>query len=277
MDLPLKSDLIFDIGAHIGSDSDFYLSKGYRVVAVEADPDHAEACRKRFSDHVTSGDFVVEEGAITDDPDATSVTFYSAPDHKSEWGTIDADMVRRNAHTHDVEVSEVTVKALSPAALFQQHGVPHYVKIDIEGVDRALLDAVAALDTKPQFLSIESDKNNYETVCDELRRMEAMGYKRFAVIQQAGLGLSTIHTKKRDGSDLTYQFPQATSGPFGDDIAPEAWVSREEAEKQYRRVFREYHWFGDDRPRIVRRIGILIGRLRGAALPGWYDTHARLD
>lgn len=33
---PLSRDLIFDIGMHRGEDSEFYLRKGFRVVAVEA-------------------------------------------------------------------------------------------------------------------------------------------------------------------------------------------------------------------------------------------------
>jgi hypothetical protein len=30
--------LVFDIGCHRGEDSDFYLQKGFRIVAVEANP-----------------------------------------------------------------------------------------------------------------------------------------------------------------------------------------------------------------------------------------------
>ncbi len=38
MDTLTKPDLVFDVGAHKGEDSDFYLNLGYRVVAVEANP-----------------------------------------------------------------------------------------------------------------------------------------------------------------------------------------------------------------------------------------------
>ena len=31
--------LIFDIGCHLGEDSEFYLRKGFKVVAVEANPE----------------------------------------------------------------------------------------------------------------------------------------------------------------------------------------------------------------------------------------------
>jgi len=41
--MQVRPDLIFDIGAHIGADTAFYLQKGFKVVAVEAYPPHANA------------------------------------------------------------------------------------------------------------------------------------------------------------------------------------------------------------------------------------------
>jgi hypothetical protein len=39
----LHPDLIFDVGFHRGEDTDFYLKKGFRVVAVEATGAEASA------------------------------------------------------------------------------------------------------------------------------------------------------------------------------------------------------------------------------------------
>ena len=35
-------NLIYDVGAHLGEDSQHYLAKGFKVVAVEANPDLAQ-------------------------------------------------------------------------------------------------------------------------------------------------------------------------------------------------------------------------------------------
>ena len=35
---PKQDDLIFDVGLHRGEDTEFYLKKGFRVVAFEANP-----------------------------------------------------------------------------------------------------------------------------------------------------------------------------------------------------------------------------------------------
>ena len=37
LDTPKHADLIYDVGMHRGEDTAFYLRKGFRVVAVEAD------------------------------------------------------------------------------------------------------------------------------------------------------------------------------------------------------------------------------------------------
>ena len=36
---PKHKDLIYDVGMHKGEDTEFYLRKGFRVIAIEADPD----------------------------------------------------------------------------------------------------------------------------------------------------------------------------------------------------------------------------------------------
>ena len=61
---PKHLDLIYDVGMHKGEDTDFYLRKGFRVVAFEADPDLTGYCRKRFKEFLDSGQLKIVEGAI---------------------------------------------------------------------------------------------------------------------------------------------------------------------------------------------------------------------
>src|SRR5438105_4006448 len=85
--LNMKDDLVFDIGMHKGEDTAFYLKKGYRVVAIEADPDLAAMCRKRFQSHIEDGSLHIIEGAIVakDDLRKGTVKFYK--NQRSIWGT----------------------------------------------------------------------------------------------------------------------------------------------------------------------------------------------
>ena len=95
-----QHDLVFDVGLHKGEDTEFYLEKGFRVVAFEADPDLAAHCRERFAAQLREGRLVIVEGAIvatTPGIDAPrTVTFYKNLD-KSVWGTTQAAWADRNA------------------------------------------------------------------------------------------------------------------------------------------------------------------------------------
>ncbi|RWO92490.1 FkbM family methyltransferase [Mesorhizobium sp.] len=60
----MDRDLVYDVGMHNGDDTAFYMSQGYRVVAIEADPAQAEAGRKRFAAEIEKGQVHVVEAAI---------------------------------------------------------------------------------------------------------------------------------------------------------------------------------------------------------------------
>src|SRR5262249_62130204 len=62
---PKHKDLIYDVGLHRGEDTHFYLRKGFRVVAFEADPEHVTFCRKRFHQFIDEEQLKIVEGAIT--------------------------------------------------------------------------------------------------------------------------------------------------------------------------------------------------------------------
>lgn len=273
-----QDDLIFDIGMHVGNDTDYYLKKGFRVIAVEANHDLAEQCRERFGDAIAAGRLIIEEGAICGEDVAAasgSVTFY-VNRNNSQWSTVSSEVADINRARGARDVREIEVRVLSCAELFARHGTPHYVKIDIEGADDICLGAIAALKCKPRFISMESDKVSYDKVCEELRELSDAGYRRFAIVQQAWIKRQSIETRSRDGAPLRYAFKRASSGAFGEDLPEESWISLAEAERRYRRIFREYRLFGDRRHRHVRLLGTALGRLRGTPLPGWYDTHAEL-
>ena len=55
----MNEKLIYDVGMHLGEDAEFYLSKGYKVIAIDADPNLIKLAKSRFaSDNGYSGDNV---------------------------------------------------------------------------------------------------------------------------------------------------------------------------------------------------------------------------
>jgi FkbM family methyltransferase len=59
--------LIFDVGCNNRQDSDFYLKKGFRVVAVEANPALCEGLRERFAVEIAQGRFTLVCEAIAEE------------------------------------------------------------------------------------------------------------------------------------------------------------------------------------------------------------------
>src|SRR5918911_1707382 len=57
--LEVHDDLIFDLGANQGEDSEFYLAKGFRVVAVEANPLLYAGLRERLAEPIARGQLVL--------------------------------------------------------------------------------------------------------------------------------------------------------------------------------------------------------------------------
>ncbi len=271
-------DLIYDVGMHKGEDTDFFLKKGFRVVAFEADPELVELNRSRFSESLRQSRLVIVAGAVVDNPASGRAVFYKNASN-TEWGTVDSAWAARN-ETLGTRNVIIEVDAVNFSACLARYGIPHYMKIDIEGADLICLKHLARLDGRPDFLSIESDKTSVEHVAEEISLLEGLGYDRFKAMQQEYIHLQRVPHPAREGRYVLHRFPDCSSGLFGAEL-PGRWKSREQILRQYRRIFMEYRWFGDatfwqhDRTanRILRKISMLLGR----PIPGWYDTHARLS
>lgn len=262
--------LIYDVGLHRGEDAAYYLALGFDVVGFEADPELSKHCRQRFASELADGRFTLVEGAIAP-RDAASVTFFQHPN--SVFGTTDAAWAERNRPSgapHGIEVGAVDF-----ATCLRTFGAPFLLKIDIEGADRLCLAALHDVDARPCYVSLESDKVDFASLVAEFDTLCALGYDRYAVVQQAGI-TRIENAMRADGSRMAYTFEPGTSGPFGPDVGP--WMSRDEALARYRRIFRAYRLFGDHswmrRSRIRVSILLRIQTLLRTPLPGWYDTHA---
>jgi FkbM family methyltransferase len=265
----LVDDLVYDVGLHKGEDSAFYLAKGYRVVAFEANDDLISSCRARFSREIAAGRMTLVEGAVSTSSKPTA-RFYKHP--ITVWGTTNTKWVARNLEAG--ESKPVDVPVVNFADMLRNTGMPSFMKIDIEGADTLCLEALLGFDQRPWSVSIESSQVWAELEA-EFDLLERLGYYRFAVVQQATLPGRKIVTRTLDGGPLTFSFEADASGAFGSDIGP--WMGRTEAMARYKRVFLAYRLLGHDLVRKTKLGRGLLGqaqRYLGIPLPGWYDTHA---
>jgi len=271
-----QSDLIYDLGMHQGEDTRFYLAKGFRVVAFEADPDLVAQCEERFAAELSTGQLIIEAGAIVADKSVDTVTFYKNP-NVTVWGTIDPDWKDRNSRM-GWESEEITVPAVNFGACIEKYGVPYYVKIDIEGADMLSLKTLGDFAERPDYVSIESSKISADDVAEELDVLQNLGYTSFKAVQQGTIPGRPAMRPAREGSDIDYIMERDSSGPFGDET-PGGWRTRAQIDRDYRWIMLGYRVFGNDtfmrRNRFARKLWRLLQRLFKRPIPGWYDTHAR--
>jgi len=273
--------LIYDVGMHRGEDTDFYLKKGYDVVAFEANPDLISECRNRFRAEIANSRLRIIDGAIAPASSGETITFYQNSS-ASVWGTINSDWKDRNSKLGS-ESKEIMVRRIDIENVLRTTGIPHYIKIDIEGADKIVLEALNNFDARPKYISIESEKVDFQELHNELQLLASLGYRKFKVVQQENIPGSKISSITLTGEPLVHTFEMEASGPFGDDIT-QNWITLEEALDVYKLIFRQYKRFGDQSwivklPNFLQRVARTLYRgvtgHRGP-LPGWYDTHASL-
>lgn len=163
--------LIFDIGMFDGSDSRYFLDEGYRVVAVEANPELAEKARQEFQDHIAGGRLSVLNFALADEPGEIELVLCG--------DDLGASSIFGDKIAHRNPSGTCTVPTITFSQLVDRFGVPDYVKVDIEGADRHCILAMGR-DTRPRYLSFEADHDLEELMA----HMAAIGYRQFKLIGQ---------------------------------------------------------------------------------------------
>ena len=272
----LKKNLIFDVGMHKGEDTDFYLSKGFKVIAFEADPDLVKQSKEKFKKNINNGDLIIVEGAIVDKNSDKKVIFYKNKSN-SVWGTVLKKWAERNeiegAASETIEVDAVNFKEC-----LIKFGIPYYLKIDIEGMDIVCCEALLLFKYRPSYISIESEKVNFKKLEIEFDLFEKLGYKKFKIIQQDNIKRQKEKKISGEGKFMNYHFLEGSSGLFGDDL-PGIWIDKQLALIKYKKIYFFYKLFGDKsflRQNLFIKYFLKIFRkLTGIPVPGWYDTHAR--
>lgn len=265
----MHADLIYDLGAHTGEDSAFYLKKGFRVLAVEADPDLAAGLAVRFSREIEAQRLVLVDRAIAAAPGR--LTFYKNT-AKSFWSTLSPDFAAQRRSEGATSV-EVTVEATTLPLLLAQHGTPYFIKIDIEGYDRVAMEGLAAASERPRHVSSELERDSFRELRRDVERLADMGYGAFKLSPQLRVPRQRAPRPAREGVYAEHAFAEGESGLFGEEL-PGRWMTASEVVEACRPIFLRYHLTGDDpliRNKWLRRI-----LKRTGFRAGWHDLHARL-
>lgn len=168
----MEKDLIYDVGLHNGDDTAYYLAKGYRVVAIEADPTLVEQAHRRFDTAIKQGRLALLNIAIG--PQEGRAQFWVCDDW-SEWNSFDKAVASRMGKRHHA----IDVYCRPFGDVLREQGIPYYLKIDIEGHDHYCLEGIDPQDL-PRYVSVEFGR------FEDLIALYRLGYDAFKVIHQAG-------------------------------------------------------------------------------------------
>lgn len=219
-------DLIFDLGLHRGLDTEFYLRKGFRVVALEARPDFCAEVAARFAAEVEAGRLTVLPSALYPRGGET-VSFWVNP-VKDDWGSVHRDWTARGGHA----VTEITVPTVTLGELFDRFGVPRYLKCDLEAADEECIRQLLEDGRRPEFVSAEA--SSFDLIC----LLRACGYDRAQLVNQALLWMDQPPEPAREGHHASVQFTGHHSGLFGRELDPRKWTGFREAAERWSDFFR---------------------------------------
>jgi FkbM family methyltransferase len=138
-------DLVFDVGANVGNRAKVFLALGARVVAVEPQRDCREVLSRGLGQHPG---FVLEPVAL-----GAAVR--------------DSGRFARRAWRRHEQVPVTTLDAL-----IARHGVPAFVKVDVEGYEA---EVVAGLSRPLPALSLEYTPEHAAATHDALAHLRRLG------------------------------------------------------------------------------------------------------
>ncbi len=241
-----------------GKDAAYYLFRGYNVIAIDANPLMIENARLRFAKETQTGQLTLLNVGISET--AGTATFWISD--QPECSSFDRTIASRDGTRN----KPLPVPVLPLSHLLAAHGIPHYLKIDIEGNDKFCVDALRG-SSLPRYISVESEcVGDSKVLSDEestamLELLRDVGYRRFKLVNQVGWipvqanVFAHYYRRLVPGGVSGFDFSPGVTGPWGEDI-PAAWVTFEKARSTYLRARRQ--WFSKPRP----------------LYSFWYDWHA---
>lgn len=168
-------DLCFDIGANLGNRVRCFIEMDCHVVAVEPQPQCHAALRSCFQD---SPGVTLLPMAVAAQPGTREMRI--SPDHV--LSSMSEPFIRTTTESgrfaRSVWNETVRVDCTTLDALISEHGMPAFVKIDVEGYESEVL---AGLSKPVPALSIEWTPELPENAHACIKKLEALGDYRYNI------------------------------------------------------------------------------------------------
>jgi FkbM family methyltransferase len=236
--------LIIDVGMHKGEDTEFYLQKGFNVVAIEACPAFSKLAFEKLKKYIDEKKLTILNVGIAENEGVG--TFYQCS--HEDWSCFSKEKMEAAKQNFGFTYTEYEVPCITFDKIIKNYDVPYYLKIDIEGNDIFVLREILKHNYKPRYLSIESHFADY------LAYLKVIGYSKFKIVNQAENYKCVLPYPAKEGVYVERVFDGLTSGPFGEET-PGDWKSYEDT--------------------VLDFLNFIKGNRESSSLTdGWFDFHA---
>lgn len=216
----MQAPIVYDVGMSQGEDSSYYLAKGCRVIAIDANKDACRYCTRLFDTHIKSGQMTIINAGVSDE--VGEFDFFVNL-RKERISTFAPEMFSGKSWAPALWRAD-KVKTFRLPDLVLEYGSPDFIKIDVEYYDARVLLDLCQSGIRPRYISAEC----HDMACFET--LVKMGYKKFRLVYgktvAEAFGRRTVRCI--DGSTIDYEFGYESSGPYGDDL-PGPWLTEHEA------------------------------------------------
>jgi hypothetical protein len=175
------------------------------------------------------------------------IPFYINVD-KDDWSSVRQSWAVKDG----MAVETVRVRTVRLAELFRKFGVPHFLKVDIEGGDEDVARSLSDVPVLPEFVSFEMHNPIILAI------LATAGYTEFQLVNQWFNGFITPLDESREGTNYWPEaggFGSFHSGLFGRDLPSDEWLSLEET--------------------MALFVANQAARKTGLMKTSWWDVHAR--
>lgn len=143
--------LVFDVGANLGNRIDAYLHCGCTVVAVEPQPKCVQFLKSKYQNR---SDVAIVQAGAGSAPGKLKLHFSREGEPIASFSDDFVSKMKATGRFGDEGLwsSSIEVDIVTLDSLVAKHGVPNFIKIDVEGFEREVL---AGLHMAPDGLSFE--------------------------------------------------------------------------------------------------------------------------
>lgn len=192
-----RGDLIFDVGANVGEKTNVFLRLGARVICIEPDEANQEVLRGKFLRYRFASKPVVIVGkAVSDKSTIETMWIDGAGSAVNTLSQKWAETLKANKDKFEHEhcglefAQRKAVETTTLEDLIQTHGLPFFVKIDVEGYEK---NVIKGLKHPVPFLSFEVNLPEFrEEGLECVRLLEAIaadGEFNYATDLERGMAL----------------------------------------------------------------------------------------